>query len=104
VGQCARLRAQQLTGNDADPTPEYGQACSGHGRGNIAIPIAARGPRLGLEEITMNSLSGVLAFVASRAQVDGESSGSCSAFDRRRYTLPTLERGLEEAVCASGWH
>jgi hypothetical protein len=32
-----------------------------------------------------------------RAQVGGESSGSCGAFDRRRYTLPTLKRGVEEA-------
>ena len=41
----------------------------------------------------------MLAFVSRepRAQVGGESSGTCVAFDRRRYTLPTIKRGLEEA-------
>src|SRR5437660_11774870 len=32
-----------------------------------------------------------------RAQVGGEASGSCVASDRRRYTLPTIKRGVEEA-------
>jgi hypothetical protein len=42
-------------------------------------------------------LFGVLAFASRepRAQVGGESSGLCVAFDRRRYTLSTLKRGLE---------
>jgi hypothetical protein len=30
-------------------------------------------------------------------QVGGKSSGPCVAFDRRRYTLPTIKRGLEVA-------
>ena len=52
----------------------------------------------------MNSLSGVPVLSRAGAQVGGESSRSCLDFDRRRYTLPTLKLGLEEAVCASGWH
>ena len=33
----------------------------------------------------------------AEAQVGGKGSGPCVVFDRRRYILPTLKRGLEEA-------
>src|SRR6202047_4313442 len=44
-------------------------------------------------------LLGVPAFVSrkQRGQVGGKSSRPCVAFDWRRYTLPTLKRGVEEA-------
>jgi predicted deacylase len=72
------------------------------GKSRKVIPVTEsqkRWPEVQFEEIALNPLWGVLAFVSPepRAQVGGASSGPCVAFDRRRYTLPTLKRGLEEA-------
>jgi hypothetical protein len=45
----------------------------------------------------------VLAFVSREPQGASwwrEQRGTCAAFDRRRYTLPTIKRGLGEAKYA----
>ena len=53
-----------------------------------------RWPEVGSEDVTMNSLLGVLAFVVSRGRKSVASSGSCVAFERRG--LVCLRRTFDE--------
>jgi predicted deacylase len=58
----------------------------------------ARGPEVQFEEIAMNSSVRSAAFVSREPRAScWPEQRPCVAFDRRRYTLPTLNRGLEEA-------